>query len=288
MNQPGWPSVDALCAMPLVVLRLELGDVDGARDALRRARRGSHIGQAWFEGSVALAAGDATAALAAFEAAGAELEGALGVVNPGVLPWRSGAALAAAQLEQLEKARSLVSVEVDQARAAGVPHALGIALRTAGLVGEDQQLIEESVHVLERSPARLELARSLMFAGTEQRRAGRAHEARATLSRALELAVECGAVPLAERALAELRAAGARPRQRARSGLQALTASERQVAELAADGRTTRQIAAMLFLSPKTVEGHLTNAFRKLRISSRAQLAPLLARQDEEGVLAGR
>jgi DNA-binding CsgD family transcriptional regulator len=61
----------------------------------------------------------------------------------------------------------------------------------------------------------------------------------------------------------------------------ALTASERQTAELAAAGRTTKQIAATLFLSPKTVEGHLTSVFRKLRISSRSELGSRLARQDD-------
>jgi hypothetical protein len=73
-------------------------------------------------------------ALSSFEAAGAELEAGFGVVNPGVLPWRSSAAPAAAQLEQLEHARALAAIEVKQARAAKGPRALGIALRTAGLV----------------------------------------------------------------------------------------------------------------------------------------------------------
>ncbi len=277
----GWRSIDAICALPLIVLRLERGDLDGARDALRRAPARALVGQAWFEGAVELAAGDAAAALSSFESAGVELEGGVGVVNPGVLPWRSSAALAAAQLGQLEQARALAAVEVEQARAAKGPRALGIALRAAGLVGDDPQLLQESVAVLEHSPALLELSRSLMFLGIAQRRAGRRPQARTTLSRALELALECGASPLVERTLSELRAAGARPRRRPRTGIQALTASERQTAELAAAGRTTRQIAASLFLSPKTVEGHLTSAFRKLGISSRAELGPRLAHSEE-------
>jgi DNA-binding CsgD family transcriptional regulator len=277
----GWPSIDALCAMPLIVLRLERGDLDGARDALSRAPAGAQVGQAWFSGIVELAAGDAAAALSSFEAAGAELETGLGVVNPGVLPWRSSAAIAAAQLGKLEQARSLAAIEVQYARAAKGPRALGIALRVAGLVNDDPELLEQSVAVLEHSPARLELAQSLAFLGIAQRRAGRTLEARATLARAVELALDCGATQLVERTLTELRAAGARPRHRPRTGVQALTASERQTAELAAAGRTTRQIAASLFLSPKTVEGHLTSAFRKLRISSRAELSSRLASSDE-------
>jgi DNA-binding CsgD family transcriptional regulator len=278
----GWRSIDAVCAMPLIVLRLELGDLDAARDALRRAPPGTQISLPWYEGAVALAAGDPAAALSAFEAAGAELEDALGMVNPGVRPWRSSAALAAAQLGKLERARALAALEVQQARAANGARALGIALRAAGLVGEDPTLLEESVAVLEHSPARLELGRSLMFAGIAQRRAGRTTRARLTLSRALELAMECGARPLVERTLTELRAAGARPRRRPRAGLGALTASERQTAELAAAGRTTKQIAATLFLSPKTVEGHLTSVFRKLGVASRSELGSRLASRGAE------
>lgn len=272
----GWRSIDAVCAMPLVVLRLERGDLDGARDALRRAPPGTQISLPWYEGAVALAAGDPAAALRCFEAAGAELEDGLGMLNPGVRPWRSSAALAAWQLGQLEQARSLAAAEVAQARAARGRRALGIALRTAGLVGDDPTLLEESVEVLEASPARLELARSLMFVGIAERRSGRTGRARATLTQALELASECSAPPLVERMLTELRAAGARPRGRPSRGAGALTASERQTAELAAAGRTTKEIAAVLFLSPKTIEGHLTRAFRKLGVSSRSELGARL------------
>jgi DNA-binding CsgD family transcriptional regulator len=277
----GWRSIDAICAMPLIVLRLERGDLDGARDALRRAPAGALAGQAWFEGAVELAAGDAAAALSSFESAGAELEAGLGVVNPGVLPWRSSAALAAAQLGQLERARALAAIEVEQARAAKGPRALGIALRTAGVV---KRRPSAAAGVGRGARALAGAAGAGPVADVLRRRAapGRTQTPGAdTLSRALELALECGAPPLVERTLTELRAAGARPRRRPRTGVEALTASERQTAELAAAGRTTRQIAASLFLSPKTVEGHLTSAFRKLGISSRAELRQRLARNEE-------
>src|SRR6202008_3253478 len=112
------------------------------------------------------------------------------------------------------------------------------------------------------------------FLGITYRRARRTRDARAPLGRALDLARELGATLVAQRALHEFKAAGARPRSRPRTGVQALTASERNVAELAASGRTTRQIAGELFLTPKTVETHLTRVFRKLGLTSRAQLAP--------------
>ena len=82
----------------------------------------------------------------------------------------------------------------------------------------------------------------------------------------------CGALPLAEHARSELYAAGARPRTEALSGPSSLTASERRVVDLAAAGRTNRDIAQALFVPPKTVEVHLSNAYRKLGIRSRREL----------------
>jgi tetratricopeptide (TPR) repeat protein len=238
MNALEWPAIDGLGGPPLVVLALELGDVRGARDALRRTPAGQHNpGLAWFEGSVALAEGDAATAFEQFQAAGVELEEVFGARNPGVLPWRTGAALAAAQLNQIDTARALADAEIHQAREVGVPRAVGVALRTAGVVSSESRLLEESVDVLERSPARLELARSLMSLGLSYRRARKGVAARPPLGRAFDLARECGATALAARCLAELRASGLRPRLRPRTGVGALTASERTVAELAAQDR---------------------------------------------------
>lgn len=276
VNSLGWPMVDSICSLPLIVLRLELGDLAGARDAAQRIPTAGIPGRAYYDGAIAYAEGDSATALVAFEAAGLDLEQVHGVQNPGVLPWRSGAALAAAQLGRRDRAVALATVELEQARAAGLPRALGIALRTLGRVVREPHLIDESIAVLETSPARLELARSLLAAGTARRRAQRPAEARTLLDRAHQLAVECGSGPLADQAIGELRATGARPRDRPRLGVAALTPSQRRVTELAAEGRTTRQVAAELFLSPKTVEGHLTAAFRTLGISSRAELRPLL------------
>ena len=86
-----------------------------------------------------------------------------------------------------------------------------------------------------------------------------------------------GAVPLAERARAELGAAGLRPRAMALKGVGALTASERRVADLAAEGQTNKDIAQALYVTPKTVEVHLSNSYRKLGIRSRRELAEALA-----------
>ena len=82
---------------------------------------------------------------------------------------------------------------------------------------------------------------------------------------------------MAARVRAELQAAGVRPRRDAISGMDSLTPSERRVVELAATGRANRDIAQDLFVTPKTVEVHLSSAYRKLGIRSRGELGPVLA-----------
>ena len=83
--------------------------------------------------------------------------------------------------------------------------------------------------------------------------------------------------PLAEHAETELRATGARPRRVVLTGLDSLTASERRVAEFASQGLTNREIAQTLFVTARTVEGHLTSVFRKLQLDSRNELPAALA-----------
>jgi DNA-binding CsgD family transcriptional regulator len=112
--------------------------------------------------------------------------------------------------------------------------------------------------------------------GVSLRRAGRLAEARESLRLAVDLAQRRGATVLEERALAELRAAGGRPRRRRISGAGSLTTSERRVAALAAAGRMNREIAEELVVTLGTVEYHLRNVYRKLGISSRSQLSDAL------------
>ena len=126
---------------------------------------------------------------------------------------------------------------------------------------------------------RLEHAKALAALGSALRRARRPTEAREPLCLALELADACGAAGLAEDVRTELYATGARPRTTAASGVGSLTAGELRVVSLAAEGQTNRDIAQALFVTPKTVEVHLTNAYRKLGISSRRELAGALSRK---------
>jgi DNA-binding CsgD family transcriptional regulator len=206
---------------------------------------------------------------------------AVGGRNPAFMAWRSQAALALLEGGEREEAGRLAGEELELARAWGAPRALGAALRAAGLVAggrEGLALLTEAVEVLAGSPAKLEHAKARTELGAALRRANRRAQAREQLRRAVELATICGAAPLAARAETELLATGARPRGIALSGVESLTPSERRVAEMAAKGPTNREIAQVLFVTPKTVEVHLSSAYRKLGISSRAQLSAALAK----------
>ncbi|MCQ6555005.1 AAA family ATPase [Streptomyces sp. C10-9-1] len=213
----------------------------------------------------ALAAGDA------FLAAGGQ--------NPAILPWHSEAALCLHLLDRDEEAQPLALEEVRLAHDWGAPLARGRALRVAGLVHRDEQgtaLLQQAAHRLRSGPARLEYAKTAAELGAALRRAGQRKNARRLLTEACDIARRCGAQPLVQQINAELRAGGARPRSPLAAGIDALTPSERRVAELAAAGRSNREIAQALFVTPKTVEAHLASSYRKLDISSRRQLGEKL------------
>jgi DNA-binding CsgD family transcriptional regulator len=134
------------------------------------------------------------------------------------------------------------------------------------------ELLRDAVDQLERSPARLLLAEALVAYGAALRRGGNRALAREPLRRGLDIASASGARPLTERARQELNATGLRVRRDAQTGVAALTPSERRVADHAATGATNPQIAQALFVTVKTVEMHLGNAYRKLDITTRSQL----------------
>jgi len=118
-----------------------------------------------------------------------------------------------------------------------------------------------------------ELGRTLLVMGQVQRRAKHKRAAREHLDRALEIFESLPAPPWADRARAELSRLGLRP-----PAPLALTATEERVAALAAAGHTNREVAQALFVSPKTVEANLARIYRKLGISSRAELGVAVAR----------
>ena len=176
------------------------------------------------------------------------------------------------------------------ARTWGTPGYLGQALTVSGLIrGGDEGLaqLHEAVAQLERSPARRELARSLIELGAALRRGGERKAAREPLRRALDIAAGGGLVATARRAQEELRVTGAKIRRAESSGIDSLTPSERRIVELATDGASNPEIAQALFVTVKTVEMHLGNAYRKLGINSRRELAALLPPEKLQGASTG-
>ena len=143
---------------------------------------------------------------------------------------------------------------------------------------EGIELLRRSAELLGGTRARLQHAESLIELGAALRRANHRKDAREPLREGLEVAHRCGAVPLEERALTELAAAGARPRGVMRSGVDALTPSELRVARMAGGGMTNREIAQSLTVTPKTVETHLRHVYQKLNVSKRTELAGALGR----------
>jgi len=196
-----------------------------------------------------------------------------------VLGWRSGAAEALLRLGETAAAAELAQEELELARPFGAAHPIGAALRLAGLAEGGSAgiaLLEEAVAVLERSPAVLARARALIDLGAALRRAGERAAARDPLRLGLDLAHRCGATALAAHAHDELASSGARPRRRALSGVEALTPSERRIADMAAQGLSNRDIAQALFLSVRTIENQLRRVYGKLDIGSRHELAAAL------------
>ncbi|MEA2126606.1 MAG: hypothetical protein QOI80_3388 [Solirubrobacteraceae bacterium] len=284
-DERGWQAFTPMAAAVLCETELERGDIAAAGVALdasglpEEAPEGALFQLALYtRGLLRAARGESEAALADLLLCGSR-EVALGGVTPAAMAWRSRAALLKAGLGDRTGAIALADEEVELARVLGAPRALGVALRAEGLVRGGRagiELLREAAASLAVSSARLEHARALCDLGAALRRANRRRDAREPLRQALALANACGAGPLVERANDELLAAGGRPRRVALKGADALTASERRVAELAAGGRANREIAAELVVTVRTVEFHLSHAYTKLGIQSRAELADAL------------
>jgi DNA-binding CsgD family transcriptional regulator len=282
---PAPPMFRVLNGAVLVQALVEQDELDAAEQALApldfEAESGSLISPPlrFARGQLWIAQGRVAEGLEEVLAVGELLTRSL-VNSPGALPWRSQAALSHLALGDGESAERLAREEVQLARSFGAPRALGVALRAAGVVaGGDRgvSLLREAIDVLERGEPGLEKARALADLGAMLRRRNRRTEARELLREALDAAHRAGARCLADYAETELRATGARPRRVVLSGLDSLTASERRVAEFASQGLSNREIAQTLFVTARTVEGHLTSVFRKLQIDSRDELPAELA-----------
>jgi ATP/maltotriose-dependent transcriptional regulator MalT len=174
---------------------------------------------------------------------------------------------------------------VESTQPVGNDFALGIEARSRALLSEGpaaERLYRDAVDRLARTPRRPELARAHLLYGEWLRREARLQEARERLRTAEDMFAEIGMEAFADRARAELVAAGAKPRTRHPEMREELTPQEEQIAQLARDGFTNAQIGAQLFLSSRTIEWHLHKVFGKLGIDSRSGLAGALPRQGSD------
>ncbi|EDY47713.1 transcriptional regulatory protein, partial [Streptomyces clavuligerus] len=250
-----------------------------------------------------LDSGEWQQALTAYRRCG-ERHAVRGFVNPVGQPWRSGAAIALAHLSRHTEARALADEGLRYAHAWGTPRHIGTALRARALTlggRERLETLEEAARVLGTAPAPTELIETLTDLGRAQIVSGRRRKGRETLRDAQGLArtllpaapgpatdvLSTGAGPLTPRLVALVDAAlraseSGRPCRRtdpspALLPVDELTSAERRIVELAVQGLTNDQICASLHLARRTVESHLTKAYRKLGVTRRTQLATRLA-----------
>ncbi|MEV7430714.1 LuxR C-terminal-related transcriptional regulator [Nocardioides sp. NPDC092400] len=256
-------------------LEADLGDLGDLGDVAAYALHA--------RGEVASALADAELALDRFTEAGAVLAGTTPRPEHVLeLPWRSGAALALVRIGRFREGADLAREHLALAEASGSPYAVAVALRTVATADSGAHRTE----LLRRARAALDgtvadrlaaqvdtdLAGLLLLSHDP----GVAVEALALLRGAEEYAGRQELWPLQGRVRRLLDRLGEAPRQVQSEALAALTASERRVARLAADGLTNRQIAEQLVVTVKAVEWHLSHVYRKLGISSRTRLAGTL------------
>jgi DNA-binding CsgD family transcriptional regulator len=272
----------AMCLAGLAWLLARLGREQQCRalvtEALPLCRdRDIHVGRIWSLfalGELELGLGNAAKALVHLDELQSVLDG-LGVADPDLSPVPERTDLLI-RLGRRDDARQAAARFEAAALAKGQPWAQARAARTAGILGEDDELDRHFLGALELHAQTLdvfETARTQLAYGVRLRRARRRADARPHLRSALACFEDLRAQRWADLAVHELQATGETTRRQASHGAQTLTPQELQVSLLLAEGRTTREVAAALFLSPKTVEYHLRKVYTKLGIRSRAELA---------------
>jgi DNA-binding CsgD family transcriptional regulator len=264
------------------------GDAEAARSELARAMEiaepvgyGSPVGWGTAAlGFLELGLDRISEAIAELELAEQLLELA-GLEDPVVVPWAPDLAEAYSRAGRADDAARVASKLAAQAARSGGPLAGALAARCEALVGDDfDQAFERALELHDRAEAPFERARTLLTYGARLHRARRRRQARERLRGALDVFRKLGAAPWVRRTEAELRAAGGIKRRSVAHPDQ-LTAQEVRVALAVARGATNREVAAELFLSPKTIEFHLGQTYRKLGIHSRTQLAQALRANDD-------
>jgi DNA-binding CsgD family transcriptional regulator len=207
----------------------------------------------------------------------------LGVGEPGVAQWGPDLIEAYVRSGDVERAQQALDRFNSEAERTARVWALAAAARCRGLLApedEFEEAFQAAFELHSRTPTPFERARSELAFGERLRRARRRADAREWLRRALETFQSLGAPVWMDRAHTELHASGETVRRREGVPLTDLTPQELQVALLVGEGATNREVGAALFLSPKTVEAHLSRIYRKLSIRSRTELARLVASED--------
>lgn len=277
----------AACLAGLAWLEARRGDVDACRSHAAEAldiARTHHLGffQAWAMTALAeleLGAGHVEAALDGYVALDRLLT-ELGLVDVDLSP-AAEMVEALVHLGRDAEAHALAASLTERAELKGQPWSLARAARAAGLTCPDTVVdvcFSVALGYHGHTPDDFETARTELAYGSRMRRLKRRVDARPHLRAALATFERLGAVPWADQAAAELRATGETAQRRSATGLDHLTPQELQVARMLAGGRTTREAAAALFLSPKTIEYHLRNVYLKLGVRSRSELAGAIPR----------
>ncbi|MFF3485072.1 AAA family ATPase [Streptomyces sp. NPDC002701] len=263
----------------------EAGRLAGGFD-LREAQDSWELNRFLYaRGVLRAAAGDPAGALDDFLECGRR-QTARDVVSPVVTPWRTAAAECRLALGRPREALELAEEELRLAEVWDTPRPVGRALRVLGLATGGRrglELADRAVRVLRDAAVEPELIPALVAQGRQLTAAGERARARDCLREAAERAERLGAVRLRAAAEEALREGGARRAATALTGSDALTGSERRIAELAAGGRTNTEIAELLHLARRTVETHLTSTYKKLGIRRRADLPAVLGRQRRDG-----
>jgi DNA-binding NarL/FixJ family response regulator len=259
---------EATGAAPLVYPRLHLAALHGRRGEAEElfARVGPHMSLSVRYATAVLNNGlaDYPAALeAARQAVAAGDLGLAGMALPELVE-------AAVRAGHTEEARTALADLTE--RTGTHSWGRGIEAYARALVHDDEDAYRQAVSLLAASPMAISRGRAHLVHGEWLRRRGRRRDARTELRRAHEILTELGAEAFAARAAGELRATGERARSRSAPASDALTVQEVHIARLVADGATSKEVAATLFVSPRTVDAHLRNIFRKLGITSRRQL----------------
>lgn len=225
--------------------------------------------------------GDLVGALANWDRLAAAADHAA-IRNPSFAPWRAGRCAALGGLGRAKDGAVLAAENLQLARAFGSPTTVAEALACVARFQPPEaqvDLLTEAVALLVGTKAELLRCNLLIDLGFARHFAGDAAAARTAFRDGADHAARLGVTRLAGVAGRGLLACGARPRRLQMSGLESLTPAEMRVVKLAADGQTNVAIATSLYINLKTVESHLTRAYKKLGISDRAELRAALARK---------